>query len=240
MTRVGDATAGTVAIETQTDSLGRLLSYRDVWGKVTTSTYDRWGKVLSASNTAGTLTYEYASDDQVLSAIKLGGLSVAVPVYNSAGDMTSVSYPSAWNGVKEIGRHIYRKAKKKAVQLVRKRFLLSVFAYRHLDVSVSVCPVFGCVSAGFYRGQARVAGGVGLAVATPAVGVAYRNSTQRRSGGDDGVSNLFACAVACATHSWKGQDLRRGRVAPPSWSIGGKGLKNNLGGGYVHVWTRYL
>jgi RHS repeat-associated protein len=94
VTRVGDGTAGTVAVETQTDSLGRQLSYRDVWGKVTTSTYDRWGKVLSASNTAGTLTYEYTSDNQVLSKVKLGGQAVAVPVYNSAGDMTSVSYPS--------------------------------------------------------------------------------------------------------------------------------------------------
>ena len=85
-------------------------------------------------------------------------------------------------------------------------------------------------SDGFNRRPARVAWGVGPAVGTPAVGGAFRNSTQRRSGGDGGVRNLFACAVTCATHHARGQDPRRGRVAP-SWSIGEKGLKNNLWAG---------
>lgn len=53
-------------------------------------------------------------------------------------------------------------------------------AYRHLDVSAGVCPVFGCVGLGFRNGRVRVDYGLGLAVAYPGMAVGWSRGTQRR------------------------------------------------------------
>ena len=90
-------------ITTVTDLLGRTVSYTDAKGVVTTSAYDQAGRDVSDVTTApggGTSTVAVAYlDDGRISQVKLDGNVVATPSYNSAGELTGVSYPTgAGNG----------------------------------------------------------------------------------------------------------------------------------------------
>jgi RHS repeat-associated protein len=90
VTSVADA-AGTVT--TTVDILGRVVSYTDVWGDVTTTTYDLAGRATDTSGPAGAQHTDYDGNGRV-STQKLDGVVVAVPTWNSVGELASVSYPS--------------------------------------------------------------------------------------------------------------------------------------------------
>jgi RHS repeat-associated protein len=94
-TSVGDS-AGTVT--TRVDLLGRVVSYTDVWAKVTTTAYDQAGRVTQTNGPAGQLGTDYQSDGRV-DAQRRGGSIIADPAYNAVGEITGVSYPAAPTGV---------------------------------------------------------------------------------------------------------------------------------------------
>jgi RHS repeat-associated protein len=92
---VSSVTDAAGTITTTFDLLGRVIAYTDVWGKVTTTTYDRAGRVVSTTGPAGALATDYELSGRV-DAQRLGGLVVADPSYNTAtGELTGVSYPVA-------------------------------------------------------------------------------------------------------------------------------------------------
>jgi len=83
--------AGTIT--TTTDLLGRVVSYTDVWAKTTTTTYDQAGRVAQTVTPSDTMTYEYDAAGRV-EKVRLAGSVLADPVYDSAGRLTTVAYPS--------------------------------------------------------------------------------------------------------------------------------------------------
>ncbi len=82
------------AITTETDLLGRAVKYTDVWGMVTTTTYNRLGQATSSqtTTTAGTSSTDltYNTDGQV-ETVKISGILLADPSYTN-GQLTSVAY----------------------------------------------------------------------------------------------------------------------------------------------------
>jgi RHS repeat-associated protein len=94
VTSTSDA-AGTVTVTT--DRAGNVVSYSDVWGIVTTSTFDRFGRVLTATNPGGQLAYTYNLEGAA-TEVRLNGQVLAQPVFDGAGRMSSVSYPAAGAG----------------------------------------------------------------------------------------------------------------------------------------------
>ena len=90
VTSVADA-SGT--INTTADLLGRVVSYTDVWAKTTTTTYDQAGRVTQTITPSDTLAYEYDTAGRV-EIVRLGGNVLADPVYDTAGRLTTVNYPS--------------------------------------------------------------------------------------------------------------------------------------------------
>lgn len=85
-----------VTITTTTDLLGRVVSYStirsgDGSAKTTTSTYDLAGRFTDSSGPVGAQHFDYDGAGRLLSQ-KLDGAIVAVPVYDAAGQLTSVSY----------------------------------------------------------------------------------------------------------------------------------------------------
>ena len=98
VTSVGDS-AGTVT--TTLDLLGRVVSYTDVWGKTTTSTYDQAGRLTDTSGPAGAQHSDYDAAGRPITQ-KLDGATVATPGYNSSGELSSVSYGNGTSGT--IGR----------------------------------------------------------------------------------------------------------------------------------------
>jgi len=112
--------------------------------------------------------------------------------------------------------------------------------WQHTNVSVGVCPVFGCVQASFQGGHFSVGGGVGLAVAYPEATVAYTRSRSRRGTSLNdllfanapfpGRFKKFSLAWASATTCGDGGGPDRADV--------GSGASPGWGGGYVHTWNR--
>lgn len=108
---------------------------------------------------------------------------------------------------------------------------------RRVNVGVSVCPVFGCLSLGFNGGRVQFAGGSGLAVSTPGLFVSRASAPARR--GWTGENSLFGTAiVGGGSWNWKGQNIRNGNGG---WFVGYSHAKSKLGrsglgGGYVHNW----
>lgn len=85
-------------VTSKVDLLGRSTSYTDVWGKVTTTSYDQAGRVVSTTGPAGVIGTDYEASGRV-DAQRLGGLVVADPSYNTAtGELTGVSYPASGAG----------------------------------------------------------------------------------------------------------------------------------------------
>ncbi|MGB3411961.1 MAG: hypothetical protein WBA45_12285, partial [Microthrixaceae bacterium] len=80
-------------VTTTTDWAGRTVAYTDVWGLVTSTSYDDLGRVATSSNSGGTVAYAYGGDDQVTET-KFNGDVVANPTYDSLSRMTGVSYPA--------------------------------------------------------------------------------------------------------------------------------------------------
>jgi RHS repeat-associated protein len=91
LTRTVSDPAGTVS--TTVDLLGRVVSTTDVWAKTTTSTYDQAGRLIATNGPAGQQAYAYDAAGR-LTEQRLDGAVVARPVYDSAGQLSTVDYPS--------------------------------------------------------------------------------------------------------------------------------------------------
>ncbi|MGW6128885.1 PA14 domain-containing protein [Cellulomonas sp. NPDC055163] len=101
----GSPNGGTTT--TVVDLLGRVVSYTDVWGVVTTTTYDNVGRPELSTTTAVGRTFktalEYDTDGKITKVLEGGravdgGKPIAVPNYISAAgvptpEFTSVAYP---------------------------------------------------------------------------------------------------------------------------------------------------
>ncbi|HWH25876.1 MAG TPA: PA14 domain-containing protein [Pseudolysinimonas sp.] len=107
-TSVGDDTTITGSpngdtITTVSDLDGDTTTYTDVWGTVTTSSYNQAGQLLTTSSTppggvASTLGYAYDVDGN-LTVEKLNGSTIAAATYNSVDLLSSISYPNSGGGV---------------------------------------------------------------------------------------------------------------------------------------------
>lgn len=95
-------------ITTQTDLLGRTISYTDVWGTVTTPTYDpASGRVTQVSTTpaggvASVTAYTYDADGKVLS-VTVDGTQLAGVTYDALQRLQQITYPDG-SGLTQIGR----------------------------------------------------------------------------------------------------------------------------------------
>ncbi|WP_239069295.1 PA14 domain-containing protein, partial [Cellulomonas phragmiteti] len=91
------ASPGSGTTSTTVDLLGRVVSYTDVWGVVTTTSYDAAGRPASSRTTGGgqvvDSSVEYDADGRPVRLLD-GGKVVAVPQYGPGGDVVSVSYPA--------------------------------------------------------------------------------------------------------------------------------------------------
>ncbi|WP_190278759.1 PA14 domain-containing protein [Cellulomonas sp. B6] len=91
------AAPGSGTTTTKVDLLGRVVSYTDVWGVVTTTSYDAAGRPSASRTTVGSTAYdsavEYDADGRATRLLD-GGKVVAVPEYGLGGDVVGVSYPS--------------------------------------------------------------------------------------------------------------------------------------------------
>jgi len=83
--------SGTITIEN--DLLGRTLKYTDTNGKVTTNTYDDYGKLTSRTSPIGTETYEYDTYDR-LTTQKLDGVTFATVTYDQYSRIANIQYPA--------------------------------------------------------------------------------------------------------------------------------------------------
>lgn len=100
---VTDSSIGSIGgtVTTRVDLLGRAVSYTDVWGVTTGTTYDSAGRTSGSTTTVtatsgGVSTYTagvtYDADGQVKSVLD-GGKTIADVTYN-LGEPASVSFPS--------------------------------------------------------------------------------------------------------------------------------------------------
>lgn len=99
--------AGTVT--TTVDLLGRVVSYTDVQGTMTTTSYDQAGRVSTTTITppnpadpTHTLSYTYDDAGRVLLTV-LDGTSEAVSSFDSAGELSSVTYANG-SSLASIGK----------------------------------------------------------------------------------------------------------------------------------------
>ena len=91
-------------ITTTTDLLGQILSYKDVWGTVTTSQWDRTGRLTTTSTAPPggapnqTQAYTYNLDDQILTVAFATGAAapavIASATYDIYGQLSGVTYPA--------------------------------------------------------------------------------------------------------------------------------------------------
>ncbi|GGE96796.1 hypothetical protein D9V28_07205 [Mycetocola zhadangensis] len=84
-------------ITTITNLIGQTIKYEDVWGTVTTASYDpRTGRLVSSTTTPVggiPVVTEYTYDrDGKVTAIEVDGEILASPIYDGAQQLTSVAY----------------------------------------------------------------------------------------------------------------------------------------------------
>ncbi len=100
--------AGTVT--TTVDRLGRAVSYTDVHGTITTTSYTQDGKVNSEATTGGgggvtsTLGYTYTPTGQI-DTVTLDGGTIAATAYDTAGELSGVTYSNATSGTLTRDNH---------------------------------------------------------------------------------------------------------------------------------------
>lgn len=85
---------GTITVEN--DLLGRTVKYTDATGKVTTNTYDDYGKLTQRVGPLGTETYEYDNYDR-LTKQKLDGVTFATVTYDQFSRISNVQYAAGIN-----------------------------------------------------------------------------------------------------------------------------------------------
>ena len=91
-------TPATTTMTTTIDLLGRVVSYKDVWAKTTTSTYDQAGRRTATSGPAGLTAVAYSPAGRVASQSLDGALMATATNSATTGELTGVSYASAING----------------------------------------------------------------------------------------------------------------------------------------------
>lgn len=87
--------AGTIT--TTADLLGRNVTYQDVWGKTSTTTYVQSGRVSQVVSPTGTQGFTYDDAGRLLTQT-LGAATLATVTYNTAGEATSVTYSNGTTG----------------------------------------------------------------------------------------------------------------------------------------------
>ena len=93
--------AGTIT--STVDRLGRAVSYTDVHGTITTSTYSQDGKLTSEATTGSggattsTLGYTYTPTGLV-DTVTVDGSTVSTNTYDGAGELTNVAYSNTTGG----------------------------------------------------------------------------------------------------------------------------------------------
>jgi YD repeat-containing protein len=93
--------AGTIT--STVDRLGRAVSYTDVHGTVTTSTYCQDGKLTAEATTGAgggttsTLVYTYTPTGQI-DIVTLDGSTISTSTYDTAGELTGVAYSNTTSG----------------------------------------------------------------------------------------------------------------------------------------------
>ena len=85
---------GTIRVEN--DLLGHTVKYIDAKGKVTTNTYDDYGKLTQRVSPIGTETYQYDNYDR-LTTQKLDGVTFATVTYDQYSRLATVQYPAGLN-----------------------------------------------------------------------------------------------------------------------------------------------
>uniref|UniRef100_UPI0018CB34B3 PA14 domain-containing protein n=1 Tax=Cellulomonas sp. URHD0024 TaxID=1302620 RepID=UPI0018CB34B3 len=99
---VGSTNGGTIT--TKIDLLGRTVSYTDVWGVKTVTTYDAAGRASGSTTTVTsksgvvqsyTSGFTYNADSQVKTVLE--GTATIADVTYDRGDVVSVSYPTGTN-----------------------------------------------------------------------------------------------------------------------------------------------
>lgn len=83
--------SGTIHVEN--DLLGRTIKYTDSRGKLTTNTYDSFGKLTSRTSPLGTESYEYDNYDRMTTQ-KLDEVTFATIAYDQLGRIANVQYPA--------------------------------------------------------------------------------------------------------------------------------------------------
>lgn len=94
--------SGTIRVEN--DLLGRTVKYTDAKGKLTTNTYDDYGKLTSRTSPLGTEEYEYDQYDR-LTKQKLDGVTFATVTYDQFSQIANVQYPAGIS-LSSIGRDV--------------------------------------------------------------------------------------------------------------------------------------
>jgi RHS repeat-associated protein len=83
--------SGTIRVEN--DLLGRTIKYTDSRGKLTTNTYDSFGKLTGRTSPLGTESYEYDNYDR-MTVQKLDGVTFATITYDQFSRIANVQYPA--------------------------------------------------------------------------------------------------------------------------------------------------
>jgi len=91
VTSISDSTG---TITTTMDLLGRTVSYTDVNGQTTTTSYDTLGRMSGRSGPLGTELYTYDSYNRPVDQ-KLDGTTYATTYYDAYGRLDHVTYPTA-------------------------------------------------------------------------------------------------------------------------------------------------
>jgi len=86
---VSDA-SGTIT--STVDLLGRAISYTDVWGQTTTTSYDQAGQVTATSGPGGSYQLGYDPNSGLPTTTTVNGTLLATASYDSAGRLSGVAY----------------------------------------------------------------------------------------------------------------------------------------------------
>lgn len=90
---IASTTDSSGIITVENDLLGRTIKYTDATGKVTTNTYDNYGKLTSRTSALGVETYEYDQYDR-LTKQKLDSVTMATVTYDDFSRIQKIDYPA--------------------------------------------------------------------------------------------------------------------------------------------------